>query len=122
MLAYVILGFVVIVVVGIILMMILGRSVQAEVYVAIEKGEYQFMALMEPGGNIIHPKVEGIPEWYLESNGFFINQTTPETKEKDLAYMKKYNETMCETLKSEGKYHHIETAIQTVGKNLGKPV
>jgi hypothetical protein len=105
-------------VVGLIVMLRLGGSVQAEVYAAIDRGEYQF--IVEPGGNLIFPKVEGIPDWYLEVSGYAVQQTTPETRQKDLEYMKKYNDTMYNTLKDEGKLHLIEEQIAIVGKNLGK--
>jgi hypothetical protein len=111
---------VVLLVVGIVIMINLDGSVQAEVYAAIEKDQYQFIALMEPDGPITFPKVEGIPDWYLEVSGFAIRQTTPETKEADLAYMKEYNETMYKTLKDSGRFHLVEKDIATVGKNLGK--
>jgi hypothetical protein len=75
---------------------------------------------MEPDGPILYPKVEGIPDWYLETSGLVIKQTTPETKEQDLAYMKKYNELMRKTLKEDGKWHVIEENIEIVRKNLGK--
>lgn len=101
-------------------MLRLGGTVQAAVYVAINRGEYQFITLMEPGGNIIFPKVEGIPDWYLEVTCFAIQQTTPETKEADLEYMKQYNDTLYKTLKDEGKLHLIENDIAKVGRNLGK--
>jgi hypothetical protein len=120
MLASIIVGLVILIVAGIVIMMKLGGTIQAEVYVAIEKGQYQFIALMEPDGPIIYPKVEGIPDWYLEVTCFAIRQTTPETKAADLAYMKEYNETMYKTLKDSGKFHLIEEDIVKVGKNLGK--
>ena len=122
MLLYIALVVVALLVIGFVVMLKLGGTVQADVYVAIQKGEYQFIALMEPGGNMIYPKVEGIPDWYLEVSGFTIQQTTPDTKNADLAYMKEYNDTMCRTLKEEGKFELIEKEIATVGKNLGKTV
>ncbi len=117
---YIVGGIIAVLVVGFILMLRLGGTVQASVYAAIERGEHQFIALMEPGGDIIFPKVDGIPDWYLEVSGFAIQQTTTETKEADLEYMKKYNDTMYKTLKDEGKLDLIEKDIATVGKNLGK--
>lgn len=117
---YIIAGIIAVLVVGFVVMLRLGGTVQAAVYAAIERDEYQFIALMEPGGNIIYPKVDGIPDWYLEVSGFAIQQTTPDTKQADLEYMTKYNETMYKTLKQEGKLDLIEKEIATVGKNLGK--
>jgi hypothetical protein len=118
---YIIAGIVALLIVGLIVMLRLGGTVQAAVYVAINRGEYQFIALMEPGGEgLIFPKVEGIPDWYLEVTCFAIQQTTPETREADLEYMQQYNDTMYQTLKDEGKLHLIEEDIEKVGRNLGK--
>jgi len=107
-------------VIVVVIMLRLGATVEAEVYAAVNEGQYQFVALMEPDGPILYPKVEGIPDWYLETSGLVIKQTTPETKEQDLAYMKKYNELMRKTLKEDGKWHVIEENIEIVRKNLGK--
>jgi len=107
-------------VIVVVIMLRLGATVEAEVYAAVNEGQYQFVALMEPDGPILYPKVERIPDWYLDTSGLVIKQTTPETKEQDLAYMKKYNELMRKTLKEDGKWHVIEENIEIVRKNLGK--
>ena len=119
MLLYIVFGVVALLIVGVVVMLKLGGTVTADVIVAIQQGQYQFIALMEPDGTMTYPKVDGIPNWYLETTGFSINQTTAETKEKDLAYMREYNETMLKELKAQEKFHLIEKEIATVGKNLG---
>ncbi len=120
MILYIIIGIVLLIVAVVAVLMVLGGTVKADVIVAVEKGEYQFIALMEPDGTVIHPKVDGIPDWYLEVSGFTIQQTNPDTKAKDLEYMETYNQVMYETLKEQEKLHLIEKEIEAVGRNLGK--
>ena len=85
---------------------------------AVSRGEYQFIALMDPEGKWTRPEFSDIPAWYLETTGIRIQTTKPETKEADLAYMKTYNDALYKGLKDLGKFHVIEENIAKVRKNL----
>ena len=85
---------------------------------AASRGEYQFIALMDPDGNWTRPQFPDIPAWYFETTGIRIQTTKPETKEADLAYMKSYNDALYKALKDQGKFHVIEENIAKVRKNL----
>ena len=67
------------------------RGSEADAAAAIDRGEYQFIALMDPDAKWTRPEFSDIPAWYFETTGIRIQTTKPETKEADLAYMKSYN-------------------------------
>jgi hypothetical protein len=94
------------------------RGPAAEAAAAINRGEYQFIALMDPEGKWTRPEFADIPAWYFETTGIRIQTTKPETKEADLAYMKIYNDALYKGLKNQGKFHDIEENIARVRKNL----
>jgi hypothetical protein len=94
------------------------RGPEADAAAAITRGEYQFVALMDPEGKWTRPEFPDIPAWYFETTGIRIQTTKPETKEADLAYMKSYNDALYKGLKDQGKFHAIEEAIAKVRKNL----
>ena len=96
------------------------RGVQADVDAAIAQDQYQFIALLDPDGKWTRPEVPGIPAWYFETTGIRIQQTKPETREADLAYMKSYNDALCQTLKAQGRFHIIEENVARVKANLDK--
>jgi hypothetical protein len=94
------------------------RGVQAEVDAAVAQEQYQFIALLDPEGKWTRPEVPGIPAWYFETTGIRVQQTKPETKEADLAYMKSYNDALYQTLKAQGKFHVVEENVARVKTNL----
>jgi len=94
------------------------RGPQADAEAAVARGEYQFIALLDPEGKWTRPEVPGIPAWYFETTGIRVQQTKPETKEADIAYMKSYNEALTQTLKAEGKFQVIEENVARVKTNL----
>jgi hypothetical protein len=94
------------------------RGAQGDAEEAVARGEYQFIALLDPEGKWIRPEVPGIPAWYFETTGIRIQRTKPETKEADIAYMKSYNAALTETLKTQGKFHVIEKNVARVKANL----
>lgn len=96
------------------------RGVQAEVDAAVAQDQFQFIALLDKDGKWTRPEVPGIPAWYFETTGIRIQQTTAETKEADLAYMKQYNDALYQTLKAQGKFHIIEENVARVKANLDK--
>ena len=96
------------------------RGVQADVDAAVAQEQYQFIALLDPEGKWTRPSFPDIPAWYFETTGIRIQQTKPETKEADLAYMKSYNDALYQTLKAQGKFHVIEENIARVKANLDK--
>lgn len=96
------------------------RGPQADAEAAVGRGEYQFIALLDPEGKWTRPEVPGIPAWYFETTGIRIQQTKPETSEADIAYMKSYNDTLTQTLKAQGKFHVIEENVARVKANLDK--
>jgi hypothetical protein len=96
------------------------RGVQADVDAAIAQEQYQFIALLDQDGKWTRPEVPGIPAWYFETTGIRIQQTKPETREADLAYMKTYNDALYQTLKAQGKFHTIEENVARVKANLDK--
>ena len=96
------------------------RGVQADVDAAVAQEQYQFIALLGPDGKWTRPEFPDIPAWYFETTGIRIQQTKPETREADLAYMKSYNDALYQTLKAQGKFHVIEENIARVKANLDK--
>jgi hypothetical protein len=96
------------------------RGAQGDAEAAMARGEYQFIALLDPEGKWTRPEVPGIPAWYFETTGIRIQQTKPETKEADIAYMKSYNDALTQTLKAQGKFHVIEENVARVKANLDK--
>jgi hypothetical protein len=104
--------------IGVFLVACKKRGPQGDAEAAVARGEYQFIALLDPQGNWTRPQVPGIPAWYFEYSGIRVRQTTAETKEADIAYMKDYNEALTQTLKAQGKFHVIEENVATVKTNL----
>jgi hypothetical protein len=96
------------------------RGIQADVDAAIAQGQYNFIALLDPEGKWTYPQVTGIPDWYFQTTGIRIQQTTPETREAHVIYMKTYNDALYQTLKAQGKFHLIEENIARVKENLAK--
>ena len=96
------------------------RGAQGDAEAAVARGEYQFIALLDPEGKWTRPEVPGIPAWYFETTGIRIQQTKPETREADIAYMKSYNDALTETLKAQGKFHVIEENVARVKANHDK--
>lgn len=94
------------------------RGPEADAVAAVGRGEYQFIALLDPEGKWSRPEFSDIPAWYFETTGVRVQTTKPETKEADLAYMKSYNEALYKALKEQGKFHVIEENIARVRKNL----
>mgnify|MGYP001796672111 CR=1 FL=1 len=94
------------------------RGVQADVDAAIAQEQYQFIALLDPEGKWTRPEFPDIPAWYFETTGIRIQQTKPDTKEADLAYMKSYNDALYQSLKAQGKFRVIEENIARVKTNL----
>jgi hypothetical protein len=94
------------------------RGPQADAEAAVARGEYQFIALLDPDGKWTRPEVPGIPAWYFETTGIRIQQTKPETLAADAAYMKNYNDALAQTLKAQGKFHVIEENVARVKTNL----
>lgn len=96
------------------------RGPQADAEAAVARGEFQFIALLDPDGKWTYPRVAGIPDWYFQTTGIRVRQTKPETKEADLTYMKSYNDALTEILKAQGKFHAIEENVARVKANLEK--
>lgn len=84
------------------------------------RGEYQFIALLDPDGNWTRPLVPEIPAWYFETTEIRTRQTTPETRQADVAYMTSYNDARYHALKAQGKFHVIEENIVRVKAILDK--
>ena len=63
------------------------QGAQADAKGAVARGEYQFIALVDPEGKWTRPEVSGIPAWYFETRGIRVQQTKPETREADIIYM-----------------------------------
>ena len=96
------------------------RGARGDAEAAVARGEYQFIALLDPEGKWTRPEVPGIPAWYFEITGIRIHQTKPETREADIAYMKSYNDALAQTLKAQGKFHVIEENAVRMKTNLDK--
>lgn len=93
---------------------------QADAEAAVARGEYQFIALLDPDGKWTYPQVAGIPDWYFQTTGIRPQPTKPETMAADAAYMKSYNEALTQALKAQGKFHVIEENVARVKANLDK--
>lgn len=91
---------------------------QADAVAALARGEYQFVALLDPEGKWTRPEVPEIPAGYFETTGTRVRQTTAETQDADVAYMTTYNEALYRGLKAQGKFHVIEENIARVKANL----
>ena len=96
------------------------RGAQGDAEAAVARAEYRFIALLDPEGKWTRPEVPGIPAWYFEITGIRIQQTKPETRETDIAYMKSYNDALTQTLKAQGKFHFIEENVVRMKTNLDK--
>jgi len=96
------------------------RGVQADAEAAVARGEYQFIALLDPEGKWTYPQVAGIPDWYFQTTGIRMKQTKRETRDEDIDYMKSYNEALAQTLKAQGTFHVIEENVALVKANLDK--
>jgi len=96
------------------------RGPQADAQAAIARGDFQFIALLDPEGKWTYPHIAGIPDWYFQTTGIRVQQTKPETMEADIAYMKSYNQALAQTLKAKGKFHVIEENVARVKANLDK--
>lgn len=96
------------------------RSPQADAAAAVVRGDFQFIALLDSDGKWTYPQVAGIPDWYFKTTGIRMQQTRPETKEADVAYMKSYNDALTQMLKAQSKFHVIEGNIARVKANLDK--
>jgi hypothetical protein len=96
------------------------QGVQADVDAAIANDQYQFIALLDQQGKWTYPQVPEIPDWYFQTTGISIRQTTPATFDADIAYMKSYNDALYQTLKAQGKFKVIEDNIARVKANLEK--
>jgi hypothetical protein len=94
------------------------RGPQADAEAAVARGNFQFIALLDPDGKWTYPQVAGIPDWYFQTTGIRVRQTKPETKEADLAYMKSYNDALTQSFKAQGKFHVIEENVARVKANL----
>src|SRR6266568_4293331 len=94
------------------------RGAQADAEAAVARGDFQFIALLDPDGKWTYPQVAGIPDWYFRTTGIRMRQTKPETREADIAYMQSYNDTLTQTLKVQGKFHVIEENVARVKANL----
>jgi hypothetical protein len=114
----IILIMVCIVVAAVVLTACRKRGPEADAAAAIDRGEYQFIALMDPDGKWTRPEFPDVPAWYFETTGIRIQTTKSETKEADLAYMKSYNDALYRGLKDQGKFHVIQENIAKVRKNL----
>ena len=91
---------------------------QADAEAAFARGEYQFIALLDPEGKWTRPQVPEIPAWYFETTGIRIQQTKAETRDADVAYMTSYNDALYRTLKAQGKFHVVAENIARVKANL----
>ena len=96
------------------------RGPQADAEAAVSRDDYQFIALLDPEGKWTYPQVPEIPEWYFQTTGIRMQQTKPETKDADVAYMTNFNSALYRTLKAQGKFHVIEENIAKVKANLDK--
>jgi hypothetical protein len=96
------------------------RGPQADAEAAVARGQYQFIALLDPDGKWIYPQVPGIPDWYFQTTGIRVRQTKSETREIDIAYMKSYNDALMQSLKARGKFHLVEENVARVKANLDK--
>jgi hypothetical protein len=94
------------------------RGPEAEATAAVGRGDFQFIAVLDPEGKWTRPQFSDIPAWYFETTGVRVQTTKPETKDTDLAYMKSYNDALYKALKEQGKFHVIEENIARVRKNL----
>ena len=94
------------------------RGPQADAEAAVARGDYQFIALLDPEGNWTRPQVPEIPAWYFETTGIRIRQTKPQTREADVTYMTNYNDALYRALKAHGKFHIIEENVARVKANL----
>jgi hypothetical protein len=92
---------------------------QADAEAAATRGEFQFIALLDPDGKWTYPEVPGIPDWYFRTTGVRVRQTKPETREADIAFMKSYNDALTQALKTQGKFHLVEENVAKVKANLG---
>lgn len=93
---------------------------QAEAVAAVARGEFQFIALLDPDGKWTYPHVTGIPDWYFQTTGIRAQPTKAETMAADAADMQSYNEAMTEALKAQGKFRVIEENVARVKANLDK--
>jgi hypothetical protein len=96
------------------------RGPQADAEAAATRGEFQFIALLDPDGKWTYPQVPGIPDWYFQTTGIRVRQTKPETREADIAHMKSYNDALTQALKVGGKFHLVEENVAKVKANLDK--
>ena len=96
------------------------KGALADAEAAAARGELQFIALLDPEGKWTYPQVPGIPDWYFQTTGIRMRQTTPETKDADFAYMKSYNNALTQALQTQGKFHLIEENVARVKANLDK--
>ena len=96
------------------------RGPQADAEAAVARGDYQFIALLDPGGKWTRPQVPEIPAWYFENTGTRIRQTKAETREADLAYMTNYNDALYRALKANRKFHIVEENVARAKANLDK--
>jgi hypothetical protein len=96
------------------------RGPQADAEAAVSRDEFQFIALLDPEGKWTYPQVPEVPDWYFQTTGIRMQQTKPETKEADVAYMTSYNDALYRTLKAQGKFHVIEENVAKVKANLDK--
>jgi len=94
--------------------------VQAEVDTAVARREFQFIALMAEDGKIQYPQVPEIPAWYFQTTGIRIKTITDATREQEMAYMNNYNETLCHTLKAQGKFQALLDNVASLKTNLAK--
>jgi hypothetical protein len=94
------------------------RGPEADATAAVGRGDYQFIALLDPEGKWSRPEFPDIPAWYFETTGVRVQTTKPETKEADMAYMKSYNDALYKALDVQGKFHVLEENIARVRKNL----
>jgi hypothetical protein len=51
------------------------RGPEADAAAAIDRGEYQFVALMDPDAKWTRPEFLDIPAWYFETTGIRIRTT-----------------------------------------------
>lgn len=96
------------------------RGPQADAEAAVARGEYQFIALLDPEGKWTRPQVPEIPAWYFETGCIRIRETKPETREADVAYMTSYNDALYRALRMQGKFHIIKENVAEVKANLDR--
>jgi hypothetical protein len=58
------------------------RGPEADAAAAVGRGEYQFIALLDPEGKWTRPEFSDIPAWYFETTGVRVQTTKPKQRRR----------------------------------------